>query len=141
MVSLNVCVTEQQMIVTNRLYVHATLSHGKAVQVFYNQSFAKSSLRTTDHHVTTLLDLCVEKVIAKKDLNLRWGSEIHILRFLWHLCESTLSINVTFCHIFQNLSVKLKRRRRGFVKFLETRIHKYKCIFVLWFEWNVSSAW
>ena len=138
MVSLNVCVTEQQMIVTNRLYVHATWSHGKAVQVFYNQSFAKFSLRTTPHY---LLDLCVEKVIAKKDLNLRWGSEIHILRFLWHLCESTLSINVTFCHIFQNLSVKLKRRRRGFVKFLETRIHKYKCIFVLWFEWNVSSAW
>lgn len=47
MVSLNVCVTEQQMIVTNRLYVHATWSHGKTVQVFYNQSFAKFSLRYT----------------------------------------------------------------------------------------------
>lgn len=74
MVSLNVCVTEQQMIVTNRLYVHATWSHGKTVQVFYNHTKALQS-----PHLGTL---CVEKVIAKKDLNLRWGSEIHILRFL-----------------------------------------------------------
>ena len=77
MVSLNVCVTEQQMIVTNRLYVHATWSHGKTVQVFYNHTKALQS-----SHLGTLLNLCVEKVIAKKDLNSRWGSEIHILRFL-----------------------------------------------------------
>ena len=80
MVSLNVCVTEQQMIVTNRLYVHATWSHGKTVQVFYNHTKALQSPHLGTHHPTRYL--CVEKVIAKKDLNLRWGSEIHILRFL-----------------------------------------------------------
>ena len=55
MVSLNVCVTEQQMIVTNRLYVHATWSHGKTVQVFYNHTKALQSPHLGTHHTTRSL--------------------------------------------------------------------------------------